>query len=170
MGNNPVKKGKATHPTAWYPYMALFDETQIVHSQIIEEVNMQKIIVHFERPTEDGFDYARCEFPEYKWIQKKAILMKKSLYLSNCLKVMRICCTNMRQKEESRLPNLFTVSGYLKKNLLLKGLKLQSDVWNFFLKHSGFLGLFQQTALGFRELSEQGVMQPSVLETRILRF
>ncbi len=54
-----------------YPYMTLFDETEIVHSQIIEEDNVQKIIVHFERPTEDGFDYARCELPEYKWIQKK---------------------------------------------------------------------------------------------------
>ena len=38
--------------------------------------------------------------------------MKKSPYLSNCFKAMRICCINMRQKEESRLPNLFTVSGY----------------------------------------------------------
>lgn len=54
-----------------YPYMTLFDETEIVHSQIIEENNVQKVIVHFERPTEDGFDYARCELPEYKWIQRK---------------------------------------------------------------------------------------------------
>ena len=51
-----------------YPYMTLFDETEIVHSQIIEENNVQKVIVHFERPTEGGFDYARCELPEYKWI------------------------------------------------------------------------------------------------------
>ena len=54
-----------------YPYMTLFDETEIVHSQIIEENNVQKVIVHFERPTEGGFDYERCELPEYKWIQKK---------------------------------------------------------------------------------------------------
>ncbi len=54
-----------------YPYMTLFDETEIVHSQIIEENNVQKVIVHFERPTVDGFDYARCELPEYKWIQRK---------------------------------------------------------------------------------------------------
>ena len=95
-----------------YPYMMLFDETEIVHSQIIEEDNIQKVIVHFERPTEDGFDYARCELPEYKWIQKKDILMKKSPYSSNYSKAMRICCISMRQREESRLPNLFTVSGY----------------------------------------------------------
>lgn len=54
-----------------YPYMTLYDETEIVHSQIIEENNVQKVIVHFERPTEDGFDSARCELPEYKWIQKE---------------------------------------------------------------------------------------------------
>lgn len=54
-----------------YPYMTLYDGTEIVHSQIIEENDIQKIIVHFERPTEDGFDSARCELPGYKWIQKE---------------------------------------------------------------------------------------------------
>lgn len=54
-----------------YPYMVLADETQIVHSQIIEEDGKQKVIVHFERPTEDGFDSARCELPEYRWILKE---------------------------------------------------------------------------------------------------
>ena len=35
-----------------YPYMILADETEIVHSQIIEKDGMKKIIVNFERPTE----------------------------------------------------------------------------------------------------------------------
>lgn len=52
-----------------YSYMTLADETEIVHSQIIEEGGVQKVIVHFERPTKEGFDSARCELPEYKWIQ-----------------------------------------------------------------------------------------------------
>lgn len=51
-----------------YPYMTLADETEIVYSQIIEEDGLQKVLVHFERPTEEGFDSARCELPEYKWI------------------------------------------------------------------------------------------------------
>lgn len=51
-----------------YPYMILADETEIVHSQIIDEDGRQKVIVHFERPTERGFDSARCELPEYKWL------------------------------------------------------------------------------------------------------
>ncbi len=48
-----------------YPYMELADGTQIVHSYI------QKVQVHFERPTDKGFDMARCELPEYKWILKE---------------------------------------------------------------------------------------------------
>ena len=50
-----------------YPYMTLADETEIVHSQIIEDGEKRKVIVHFERPTEDGFDSARCELPDYTW-------------------------------------------------------------------------------------------------------
>lgn len=51
-----------------YPYMTLADETEIVHSQLITDHGRQKVIVHFERPTEEGFDSARCELPEYKWV------------------------------------------------------------------------------------------------------
>ncbi len=52
-----------------YPYMTLADKTEIVHSQIIEEDGQKKVIVNFERPTEDGFDSARCILPDYKWLQ-----------------------------------------------------------------------------------------------------
>ena len=48
-----------------YPYMTLSDETEIVHSQIIEKDEKRKIIVNFERPTENGFDSARCELPDW---------------------------------------------------------------------------------------------------------
>lgn len=51
-----------------YPYMTLGDETEIVHSQIINENGQKKVYVNFERPTENGFDSARCILPEYKWI------------------------------------------------------------------------------------------------------
>ena len=49
--------------------MTLADETEIVHSQIIEKDGMKKVIVNFERPTENGFDSARCELPDYKWTE-----------------------------------------------------------------------------------------------------
>ena len=51
--------------------MTLSDETEIVHSQIIEEDGQKKVFVHFERPTEDGFDSARCELPEYRWVSRE---------------------------------------------------------------------------------------------------
>ena len=54
-----------------YPYMTLSDGTEIIHSQIIEEDGKSKILVHFERPVKDGFDSARCELPDYKWIIKQ---------------------------------------------------------------------------------------------------
>ena len=53
-----------------YPYMKLADETEIVHSHLIEEEGIQKVIVHFERPTETGFDSARCILPSYEWVLK----------------------------------------------------------------------------------------------------
>lgn len=52
-----------------YPYIILADETEITHSHIIEENNIQQVEVHFERPTEDGFDVARCVLPSYTWIK-----------------------------------------------------------------------------------------------------
>ena len=50
-----------------YPYMTLNDGTEVCHSQILED---RKVVVNFERPTEDGFDSARCELPEYKWLER----------------------------------------------------------------------------------------------------
>lgn len=54
-----------------YPYMTLADETEIVHSQIIEKEGQRKVIVNFERPTENGVDSARCELPDYKWTERE---------------------------------------------------------------------------------------------------
>ena len=54
-----------------YPYMTLSDETEIVHSQLIEDKGVKKVIVNFERPTDNGFDSARCELPEYKWTENE---------------------------------------------------------------------------------------------------
>lgn len=51
-----------------YPYMTLIDETEIVYSHLIGHGSAEKVIVHFERPTENGFDSARCELPAYRWV------------------------------------------------------------------------------------------------------
>jgi len=54
-----------------YPYITLSDETEICYSHIIDRNNRKEVEVHFERPTEDGFDTARCVLPSYEWIIKK---------------------------------------------------------------------------------------------------
>ena len=51
-----------------YPYIKFEDETEVVYSNIIEKDGVETIEVHFERPTENGFDSARCELPSYKWL------------------------------------------------------------------------------------------------------
>ena len=54
-----------------YHYMVLSDETEITHSHIIEENGIKEVEVHFERPTENGFEMARCSLPAYKWIKRE---------------------------------------------------------------------------------------------------
>lgn len=51
-----------------YPYIILADETQILHTHVFEEDGVMKVLVHFERPTENGFLSARIELPSYKWL------------------------------------------------------------------------------------------------------
>lgn len=77
-----------------YPYMTLSDETEIVHSQIIEENGQKKVIVNFERPTEEGVDSVRCELPEYRRTEKKGytdaeIRMFEQLLQSNAHLIYR---------------------------------------------------------------------------------
>ena len=50
-----------------YPHITLGDGTEITHSQVIHAHGVDKVVVHFERPTQDGFDSARCELPSYTW-------------------------------------------------------------------------------------------------------
>lgn len=50
-----------------YPYITLADETEITHSHIIMTNEVETVEVHFERPTEAGFDSARCILPSYTW-------------------------------------------------------------------------------------------------------
>lgn len=47
-----------------YGYMTLSDGTEVVHSQILEN---NRIDVHFERPTEKGFDSVRFVLPDYTY-------------------------------------------------------------------------------------------------------
>lgn len=54
-----------------YSYMTLADHTEIVHTDVFEEDGVQKIEVHFERPTPNGFDTARSQLPSYTWLLRE---------------------------------------------------------------------------------------------------
>lgn len=55
-----------------YPFCKYADETEVVFSDIKENENGEEIIyVHFERPTENGFDSVRFELPSYKIVYKE---------------------------------------------------------------------------------------------------
>lgn len=48
-----------------YPFLTLDDRTEIVHSQTLENGSVK---VYMEKPDEkDGFHYATCFLPEYRW-------------------------------------------------------------------------------------------------------
>ena len=50
-----------------YPYCKYADETEVVFSHIMKNEYGEEIIhVHFERPTENGFDSVRIKLPTYE--------------------------------------------------------------------------------------------------------
>ena len=54
-----------------YPYCKYADGTEVVFSHIMKNENGEEIIhVHFERPTERGFDSVRFELPSCKILYK----------------------------------------------------------------------------------------------------
>ena len=53
-----------------YPYITLNDDTLITHSHLKKRDGKQIVEVHFERPTDEGFDMARCSLPSYEWIMR----------------------------------------------------------------------------------------------------
>lgn len=57
-----------------YPYMTFEDGTEVIHSDLITDGDIEKVIVHFERPTAEGFDSARCELPSYNWTMWEGVL------------------------------------------------------------------------------------------------
>ena len=48
-----------------YPYLTLGDGTEVVHSELLDGERGGRVLVHFERPCENGFDSVRFELPSY---------------------------------------------------------------------------------------------------------
>lgn len=54
-----------------HDYCKYADETEVVFTDIMENENGEEIIhIHFERPTEHGFDSVRFELPSCKILYK----------------------------------------------------------------------------------------------------
>lgn len=65
-----------------YPYMTFEDGTEVVHSDLITDGDIEKVVVHFERPTAEGFDSARCELPPVRGLTGKGVLLRVKNELS----------------------------------------------------------------------------------------
>ena len=52
-----------------YPYLTLDDETEIVHSESMQEGGREKVKVCIEKPVDWGFKSATCRLPDYQWEQ-----------------------------------------------------------------------------------------------------
>ena len=50
-----------------YPFMTLNDETEIVHSEIIEKDGRETVKVVIEKPVMRGFHSAVCWLPDNEW-------------------------------------------------------------------------------------------------------
>lgn len=50
-----------------YPFMTLNDNTEIVHSEILNIDGKEKVRVCIERPVYEGFQSVECYLPEYEW-------------------------------------------------------------------------------------------------------
>lgn len=55
-----------------HPFCKYYDGTEVVFSDIIKNDKGEETIqIHFERPTETGFDSVRFELPSYKILYKE---------------------------------------------------------------------------------------------------
>ena len=68
-----------------YPYISLPDETEITYSHIIERNDRKEVEVHFERPTNSGFDVARCVLPSYEWVKREGFSNEEIIFFEQLL-------------------------------------------------------------------------------------
>ncbi len=50
-----------------YPFMTLYDKTEVVHSEAYIENGVETVEVYFEKPVYGGFHSAECYLPKYEW-------------------------------------------------------------------------------------------------------
>ncbi len=50
-----------------YPFMTLNDNTEIVHSELLDRNGKEQVKVCIEKPVYGGFHSAVCYLPDYSW-------------------------------------------------------------------------------------------------------
>lgn len=69
-----------------FSYITFADETEVTHSQVLARNGQHEVEVHFERPTEKGFDEARCVLPAYEWIHRMGFTDEEIIYFEQFLR------------------------------------------------------------------------------------
>ena len=66
--------------------MTLPDETEIVHSGIINKDGKEQVKVYIERPIDGGFASATCWLPSYQWEGIQGFLQKDIDYFTDIIR------------------------------------------------------------------------------------
>ncbi len=73
-----------------YPYVKYFDGTEVTFSNIYIDNDQECIDIHFERPTQNGFDSVRIKLPTYEitvWegnFSEEEIIFFKQVVQNSC--------------------------------------------------------------------------------------
>jgi hypothetical protein len=63
-----------------YPFVKYADNTEVTFSNIVKNDNGEDVLyVHFERPTENGFDSVRFELPSYKIVYRDGFYSEEEI-------------------------------------------------------------------------------------------
>ena len=69
----------------FYPFMTLNDNTEIVHSEVIEKNGREQVEVRIEKTVYEGFHSASCCVPDYRWENIKGFSEEEIKYFQEYL-------------------------------------------------------------------------------------
>ncbi len=85
-----------------YPFMTLNDNTEIVHSETLENSGKEEVEVRIEKPIEGGFYSATCWLPEYRWENIQGFSQEDIHYFQELLESVAHIFCNWQEKAESK--------------------------------------------------------------------
>lgn len=86
-----------------YPYLTLWDDTEICHSQIMEKDGKPVVEVHFEKPVESGFCSARCTLPDLYMAVQRRLLGKRDCIFRRVPAAQRTFAHQVRRNRRDSL-------------------------------------------------------------------